>query len=804
MYADFKFAVRQLLKSPGFTAIALLTLALGIGMNTSMFTLMNMLVLQPLPYPAREQLVRLYRTTPQSQTSDHLVADYLDLVPASKEFADLGAFRMWGYTLAQEGRPPVNLNALRASASLFSLIGLKPELGRFYTAEEDQPGNHVIVLSHETWQTQFGGDPSVIGRTVRIDGEGTTIIGVAPATFSSVFLWGPGEAFRPLALTDVEKTDHTNPALGVVGRVHTGTTLEQANARFTALVARLAANRPRESSKDGLHAVSLQSIVQPKSTVQLTTILLALAGFVLLIACANLANLQLARAVARTREFGIRSALGATRRRLLGPLLAESMVLAVTGGLAGILIAVWTNDWISTRMSGNGYVKFTLSLDWSVIAFALLLSVLTGLIFGIVPAWMMSRVNVNETLKSGARGSTGDRVQHRFRHALIVGQFSLALILLAGAGFFIRGLHYMLSRDLGWSPAQVVQGTINLPVAKYSSTEKSMLFFTQLQQKLGALPGVEQVGIGWALPIFTYYANRNYVVDGQEAPIPGHEPLAGVNGVTPSYLDALRIKLTRGRNFSEADKIGSLQVCIINESMARALFPNENAIGRRIGSIDPAKRDWMEIVGVISDTQFAVSFNTPASSYVVLRPLAQEPWNYVNFAIRANSPETLIQSVRETIATMDPDMAVQQLNTINGFVQQTMSSSHMIETILICFAALGLFLAALGLYGVIARLVMQRTPEIGVRIALGAQPRDVVWLILGLGIKLTLIGSVIGLIGAWALGRALAAISPQSAPGDIQSIIVAAATLIVVALIACYIPARRAMKVDPLVALRAE
>ncbi len=804
MFADFKFAFRQLVKSPGFTAIAVLTLALGIGMNTSMFTLMNTLVLRPLPFPAKEQLARLYRTTPQSQTSDHLVADYLDLGPATAEFADLGAFRMWGYTLAQDGRPPINLNALRASASLFSVIGLQPELGRFYTSEEDKPGNHVIVISHETWQSQFGGDPGVVGKTVRIDGEGTTIIGVTQASFSSVFLWGPGDAFRPLALTDAEKSDHNNPALSVVARFRPGTNLEQANARFTALANRLAPNRPQQNSKDGLHAVSLQSIVQPKSTVQLTVVMLALAGFVLLIACANLANLQLARAVARTREFGIRSALGATRRRLLGPLLAESMLLAVVGGVAGMLVAVWTNDWISTRLSSNGFVKFTLTLDWWVIAFALVLSLVTGVIFGIVPAWMMARVNVNETLKSGARGSTGDRTQHRFRHALIVGQFSLALILLAGAGFFIRGLHRMLSRDLGWNTSHVVQGIINLPAAKYSSPDKTYLFYTELQQRLGALPGVERVGIGWSLPIFTFFANRNFVADGHEPPTPGHEPMAGVDGVTPSFIDTLQIKLTRGRNFSDADKLGSAPVCIINESMARAVFPNEDPVGRRIGSLDPAKRDWMEIVGVVSDVQFAVSFNNPTSPYMVLRPLAQEPWNYVSFAIRATSAENLIQTVRETIAAMDADMPVQQLNTLDGFIQQTMSSSHMIETILICFAVLGLFLAALGLYGVIARLVTQRTPEIGVRVALGAQPRDVVWLILGLGIKLTLVGSAIGLIGAWFLGRTLAAISPQSASADIQSIVIATTTLIGVAILACYLPARRAMKVDPMVALRNE
>jgi predicted permease len=765
---------------------------------------MNFLVLRPLPYPDRDHLVRIYRTTPQSQTANHLASDFLDLIPATSEFADLAAFRMWGFTLAQDGHPPVNLNALRVSAGFFPAIGLQPALGRVFSPAEDQLGNHVIVLSYETWQAQFGGDPGVIGRTVRIDSESTTVIGVMPASFSSVFLWGPGEAFRPLALTDAEKRDRNDSSLSIIGRIHSGITMGQADARLAAIVERLAPNRPLANSKDGLHVVSLQSLIQSRSTVQISLLLLSLGGFVLLIACANLANLQMARAVARTREFGIRAAMGASRRRMLGPLLAESTLLALAGGAAGILIAVWANDWISSSLSGNGFVKFTISLDWRVLSFALVVSVLTGLIFGIVPAWIMARVNVNQTLKSGARGSTGDRTQHRFRHALIIGQFALALVLLAGAGFFTRGLNRMLSREVGWTTTHLLQGIINLPAGKYSTPEKTYFFYTQLQQRLGALPGVEHVAIGWTLPIFQFFANRNYVVEGRDLPAPGREPLAGVNAVTPSYLETLKIKLTSGRNFSEADKPGAPAVVIINESMANALFPHENPLGRSIGGLDPKNRDWMEVVGVVSDFSFAVSFNLPASRFMVLRPLAQETWNYATFAVRADSAESLAQPVREAIVAMDPDMAVQQLTTVTGFVAQTVSSSTMIKTILVCFAMLGLFLASLGLYGVIARLVTQRTPEIGVRMALGAQSGDVIWLVLSLGIKLTAIGSAFGLVGAWLLGRFLTSILPTMTSSDALSVIMATFLLTIVSLLACWLPARRAANVDPMVALRAE
>lgn len=805
MFSDFKFATRQLLKSPGFTTIAVLTLALGIGLNTSMFSLMNLLVLRPLPFPDKDHLVRIYRTTPQSQTAEHTAPDFIDLQAAAKNFADIGAFRMWGYVLSQGDRTPVNLNALRVSADFFPLIGLQPELGRFFTKDEDAQGNHVIIISHAIWQTQFGGDPSVIGRNVRIDGEPTTIVGVMPASFASVFLWGPGDAFRPLALLDKEKTDRNNAGFSIIGRYHSDLTLEQLNARLAAIASTLVQNRPSANSKDGLHAVPLQSLVQSKNIIQLMVMLLALAGFVLLIACANLANLQLARAIARTREFGIRAALGASRRRLLGPLLAESVLLALIGGAFGILIAVWSNDWVSSRLSANGFFTFTVTMDWRVLSFALILSIFTGLIFGIVPAWLTSRVNVNETLKSGGRGSTGDRAHHRFRHFLIVGQFALALTLLVGAGLFIRGVNKMLARENGWALHQIVQGVINLPQVRYPDPAQTYLFYTRLEERLRALPGAKQVTIGWTLPIFQYLANRNYVVEGREPPVAGREPLAGVNAVMPSYLDTLKIKLLKGRNFSDGDKLGSTPVALINESMAQALFPNENPIGRRIGNLDPANRGWMEIVGVFSDVQFAVSFGAPAAKFTVLRPLAQETWNYVTVAILSDSPAALTQPLREAIASLDNNLAVQQSGTVDQFITQAMSSTYMIDSLLGCFATLGLFLASIGLYGVIARIVSQRTGEIGVRMALGAQPRDVLWLIMRLGLKLIMYGTVLGLLGSYGVGRALAAMTPQApASTDYTSIVVATLVLVTVALLACYLPARRAMRVNPMSALRTE
>jgi putative ABC transport system permease protein len=803
MYTDLKFALRSLAKAPGYTFIAVLTLALGIGLNTSMFGLMNLLVLRPLPFPERDQLVRIYRTTPQTQTAAHYYPDFLDLAPEVSSFADLAAWRFWNYALAVEGRPAANLNGYRVSANLFPTLGVKPALGRFFTADEDRPGNHVIVLGYATWQAHFGGDPAVVGRTVTLDNESTTIIGVAPVSASNSIL-APGEVFRPLALTDSEKRSYGGSDTHLLARMSAGITLEQFNARLQTIVAHLAPLRPTDHGKDGLHAVSLQSSTRSSSTVGTTVMLLALAGFVLLIACGNLANLQLARALSRAHEHAIRAALGASRSRLLRPSLAESMLLAVGGGALGVLIAVWTNAWLSSQLAANGLVNSALTLDWKVLAFALALTLLTGVVFGVAPAWLISRTRVNEALKVGTRGSTGDRVQHRLRHSLIVLQFANALVLLAGAGFVIAGVDKILSIDPGWNHHSLARCVLTLPQAKYATPQQSYSFYTRLQERLSALPGVQNITVAWTLPFFGYLTNRAILVEGRERPPSGHEPTAGVNGVEPSYLDTLQIKLVAGRNFTAADTFTSPPVAIINEALARRLFPNGNAVGQRISVADPQKPVWAEIVGIMPDIKMALAGLVGPIPFQVMRPLAQEPWNYVTITVRSDQPELLTQSMGQAIAALDPNLAVQQIDTVDQAITRATGGLSMIKTVLICFAGLGLFLAALGLYGVIARLVAQRTPEIGIRMALGAQRSDVTWLILGSGLRLISYGAAIGIVGSIGLYFILSRWS--QAPSINVPAVFAVITLIllVVGLLACWLPARRAAKVDPIIALRAE
>jgi putative ABC transport system permease protein len=804
MLSDFKFAIRQLAKAPGFTAIALITLALGIGLNTSMFSLMNLLILKPLPYPQTEHLVRIHRTNPQSQSGDHSATDYIELVRETSDFVQLATYRGWGYTLTPAGRAPVNLNALRVSASFLPTLGLKPEVGRWFTETEDDPGNHVIILGYETWQAQFGGDPAIVGQDIMVDGEPTTVVGVMPASFTSIFLWGPTDALRPLGLTAAEKERSDEMAYSVIGRRAAALTHEQLGSRLATVAGHLREIRSKERSQDGLRAVTLESTARNQGMTAVSWLMVALAGFVLLIACANLANLQVARAVARSHEFAIRAALGASRSRLLRPLLAESMLLSMGGGLCGILVALWSNDWISSRLSSNGIFRLTLEMDWRVLSFALAVSLATGVLFGIVPAWLLSRVRVPNSLKSGTRGNTGDRVQNRLQQGLIVTQFANAVILLTSAAGFVQGADRLITVNPGWDQHRITQAVLNLPPARYSTPEQTYAFYTRLAERLAALPGAEGSTVGWTLPVFQFLTTRSLVIEGKAPPAAGHEPLAYINAVMPSYLPLLGIKLQAGRNFTDADRLGSVPVAIINASMARALFPNEDPIGHRIGNPDPKNPGWMEIVGVVPDVGFAVGMIPKTTPFQVMRPLAQDTWNYVTVAVRSSSPEKMTEPLRQAVAALDPNLVVQQLGPIREVTKLVTGSADMMTTVLICFALLGLFLAALGLYGVIARVVVQRTPEIGVRVALGAQSTDVVWLVLRSGLRMTLIGTALGLAGSFLLGWAISLAMPDMGSSQPLLFLGVSVVLVPVGLLACWLPARRASKIDPMIALRAE
>ena len=790
-----RHAYRSLTRTPSFTAVAIVTLALGIGLNTSMFSLINTLLLQPLNFPESHNLYLVQRTIAQ-QAGSHSPAAVGEIKRNSAEFAQLAVFRNWGFTLSEPNHPAEVVNSHRVSANYFTVLGVKPELGRGFLPDEDQPGrNNVVILSHAFWLFRFAGDRSVIGRTVRLDGGSAEIVGVLPESAAAPTIFGPMQLYRPLGLTNEEKANWTDNAYDLIGRYRSDVPAAQTKA----MLATLAADHPKETSGSGLRIISLQSSAMGDTGKKLVFMLLGLSGFVLLIACANLANLLLARAISHAREFAIRAALGASRAQLIKPLAIECLLLSLAGGGGGLIVSNWTSDWMSDRVS-----PMAPALDWRVLAFAFGISLATGLFFGMAPAWLVSRVRVNQTLKSGTRGSTGDRSQHRFRQVLIVGQFALALVLLTGAAFFVRGVNQLLHSPAGWDPSPLLRCNLSLPTGPYPTPARTMAFYTQLQERLAALPGVTDVAISYDLPLFGFPSQRSYAVAGQTPPVAGHEPIAFVNGITPRYFDTVGTRLLHGRTFASTDKMDSPHVVVINEAMATALFPNGDAVGRQlvpVGDKDPVP---MEIVGVVEDVRFLNIAPSPVRFQLYL-PLTQETWNYVAVTIRAASAkESLMEPLRRTVAALDPEMPVLNLLPVTVSIERNTDDLKLINQLLTGFAALGLFLAALGIYSVIARLVAQRTGEIGIRMALGAQTYDVVRLILGAGLRMVLVGAGLGLLGAIGLTLFLATAMPGLAASNVAAIIGATLVLVVIALLACWLPTRRATKIDPTIALRTE
>jgi putative ABC transport system permease protein len=805
MIADLRHALRSLARSPGFTAIAVITLALGIGMNTAMFSMLNALLLRPLSYPQPERLFRLDRATQKQPFGNHAPANFADIARDSASFADLAALRYWGFTLSEPNQPADAPFAARVTANYFDVLGLKLHLGRSFLPEEDTPGtNNVIVISYNYWQSRFGGDPNIIGRSVRIDGTPTEIIGVLSPRDNAMRISGPVAIFRPMAFTESDRANRTEGGLFALGRYRADIEPAQAAAKFEAIARRLATDFPAENGDMILGVRSLQSTTLTGVVRTITFLLVGLSGFVLLIACGNLANLLLARAISRARESSIRAALGASSAQLIRPFAVECIVLATAGGLAAMLVSMWTSDWLSQQFS-NPTDPVEFSTDGRVLAFTVAVSFITAVLFGVAPAWWASRTKFNDSLKTGARG-TGSRSQNRYRQLLIVTQFALTLVLLAGAGFFIRGVERLARVESGWNPAPLITGSVNLASARYNSTAPIVAFHTQLRESLLANPDVANVSVSYEEPLFNSPSQRGYLVEGREAPKPGQEAIAFTNGISASYFDTFGTRLLRGRVFNGTDTHTSQPVVIINDTMARSLFPNQDPIGQRLGVVGAQPPAWAEIVGIVEDVR-AQEVNPSPIVFQVYKPYPQESWQYVSIAVRATEPArapALLEAIRRTVAELDPDQPVLNLMLSTARLERNTAFLRTINQLLILFAGLGLLLAALGIYGVTARLVTQRTTEIGIRMALGAQVRDIARLVLGGGLRLTLAGAAVGLAGALVLSRYLSAEMPAFGGASLLPISVACAVLVCISLLACFLPARRATRVNPAIALRAE
>jgi putative ABC transport system permease protein len=800
MFNDLRYAFRQLIKSPGFAAVTILTLALGIGACTAIFSVVNAVLLRPLDYPDPSSLVVIRETQlPEFPEFSVSPPNYLDWEKQTKSYKNLAAYSGSRINLTGDGEPQ-QLIGVKATAHYFDVYGIKPALGRTFLPEEDAPGkNHVVVLSYPFWQRVFGGAADVVGRSIQLNGEPYTVVGVAPLDFGSaskVDAWMP-MAFKPDETANDARGGHY---LNVVGRLRTGVTVAQAEAELKVLAAQLAAQYPDSNKGWGIFMMPLQDYsVRDVRTVLYT--LLGAVGCVLLIACANIANLLLARATARHREISIRAALGASRARLVRQLLTESVLLAVCGGLAGMLLARWGLDALLALAPPNLPRMTDIHLNAGVLVFSLALSVLTGLVFGIAPAWLAARADVNEALKQGSRGSTEGGARGRLRSALVVIEVTLALMLLGGAGLLARSFMQLAHVDPGFIPDDATVLRLSLPAKKYAMPEQQTAFANALLERVKNLPGVQAAGLTHSMPLVSDYV-LGFNIEGRPAIDPSDLPNTNYYAVTPEYFRAMGIRLVRGRVFTAQDDAKAPRVVVINETMARQHFPNEDPIGKRI-NITQGPDAWREIVGIVRDIkQYGVDKATSNQSY---EPFAQVPFSSLNVVIRTSGPSTaLLGAIRPTVYAVDKDQPIGTIRPLEEIVADSIARQRFAMTLLTVFSLVALLIAAVGIYGVMAYSVVQRTGEFGIRMALGAQQRDVLRLVLAQGGKLIGLGLIIGLAATLAASRAMGSMLFNTSAQDPLTLGTITLLLGAVALVACLLPASRATKVNPIEALRAE
>ncbi|HET6975478.1 MAG TPA: ABC transporter permease [Pyrinomonadaceae bacterium] len=803
---DIRYGVRGLLKRPGFTVIALITLALGIGANTAIFSVVNAVLLRPLQFRDPDQLVVVWEEASFAGFPNNTPApaNYFDWKNQNQSFADMAAAATASFNLTGDGEPE-RIQANSVSANFFPLFGVQPLLGRGFLPEEDRPGgSKVAVLSYSLWQSRYGGDRSVVNREILLNGEMHTVVGVMPRGFQ--FLENDVRLWVPMALDQEEMANRGGHYLQVIARLKPGVVLSQAQADMSAVMRRIATDHPQETFDGKLGAVvmPLRDQLVGDARGSLTVLLVAVA-FVLLIACANVAGLLLARAVARRREIALRMALGAGRVRVVRQLLTESLLLATFAGVLGSLLAYASFSFLQGLIPEQMAVATSLSLDTRILVFTLAISIVTGVVFGLVPALQAAKFDLNDALK---QSSTRATASGRLRSTLIVFEVALSIVLLVGAGLLIQTLFQLFRQYSVLEPEKVLTMRTILPREKYKEPQVRDNYYQQVLQRIEHLPGVVSVGYSTSVPLSWKGGSSGFYPEGIKSPIPDMSYDAIHRQVSAGYLKTMNIALRQGRYLDTRDNAQSMNVAVINETMARQYWPGENALGRRfkLGGPDETDLPWIQIVGIVADLrQMGLDEPVKAEMYLPYQQV-DHPWFMPrDLAIRTSGDTSnLVGAVRQIIREVDPDQPVSNVATMQEVLGTEAAQRRMGMIMLAGFAVLALLLASLGIYGVLAYFVTQHTNEIGVRQALGATPRDILFLVLKKGMGLTLVGVAIGLASAFALTRLMSSMLFGVKASDPLTFVVVPLLLTLVALLACYIPARRATKVDPLVALRYE
>ena len=812
---DMRFGIRMLVKKPGASLVAILTLALGIGANAAIFSIVNTVLLRPLPYKDPERLVALWENIPSQGQSRVSPANFFDWKKQSTSFEDMSTYGGSAMTLTGVGEPE-QLSGTRVSAGYFDVVGIKPMLGRAFLADEYEVGKgQVVILGDGLWRRRFGSDPQILNKSVTLDGQPLTVVGVMPPglypvrpTTAGHLSFGEEQQhyWIPMSFAAQWAAVRSAHVLGVVGRLKQGVTLDQARAEMNTIGARLEQQYPANKGEGILVNPFMNEMV---GDVRPALLILFLAvGLVLLIACANIAGLRLAQHSARSKEIAIRAALGAPRRRIITQFFIEGLILSVVGAIAGLAVAAVGMKTLVSFVPQDIPRLSDVGLDWRVLSFTLLLSIGSCVLFGLIPAWHASQPDLHNALEQAGRTSGPGSYRLRFRKSLVVFQVSIAVMLVIGAGLLIRSFWILQQVDPGFQPERVLSVGITLPFTKYAEPQRINQFFSALQNDIMSVPAVKSAAIAYDHPLQTNWT-ESFEIEGQVIPSDQRAPVANFNPISPDYFKTVGTQLVSGRHFNADDNHDHPGVAIVNEAFVRKYLPDGNVIGRRIKTNQAPRiwRDdryaWFQIVGVVRDVKNSGLKEAGEPTYYL--PAAQVPLQDMMLLVRTSSePTAIISSVQRAVWTIDPNQAISDVKTMEQVISDSVAQPRFNMFLMVMFGVLALLLAVVGIYGLLSYAVTQRKQELGIRMALGANRVDVLKLVLRQGMTLALLGEAVGLIGALALTRVMRGLLFGIGPFDAGTFVTVAIATTLVALAACYIPARRAKKVDPLVALRYE